>query len=49
MNRYHGLTAGFEAGELFQTYRTVGVDDLIRWACPDPGGAAPDRPPGPRA
>jgi bacillithiol biosynthesis deacetylase BshB1 len=34
MNRYHGLTAGFEAGELFQTYRTVGVDDLIRWACP---------------
>ncbi len=34
MNRYHGLTAGFEAGELFMTYRTVGVDDLIRWASP---------------
>jgi LmbE family N-acetylglucosaminyl deacetylase len=34
MNRYHGLTAGFEAGELFLTYRTVGVDDLMRWACP---------------
>src|SRR6266581_1281064 len=29
MNRYHGLTAGFEAGELFMTYRTVSVDDLI--------------------
>jgi len=34
MNRYHGLTAGFEAGELFMTYRTVGVDDLLRWASP---------------
>jgi N-acetylglucosamine malate deacetylase 1 len=34
MNRYHGLTAGFEAGELFMTYRTVGVDDLMRWASP---------------
>src|SRR5205085_11091504 len=34
MNRYHGLTAGFEAGELFLTYRSVGVDDLMRWACP---------------
>jgi LmbE family N-acetylglucosaminyl deacetylase len=34
MNRYHGLTAGFEAGELFMTYRSVGVDDLIRWASP---------------
>jgi LmbE family N-acetylglucosaminyl deacetylase len=34
MNRYHGLTAGFEAGELFMTYRSVGVDDLMRWACP---------------
>ena len=34
MNRYHGLTAGFEAGELFLTYRTVGVDDLMRWASP---------------
>jgi LmbE family N-acetylglucosaminyl deacetylase len=34
MNRYHGLTAGFEAGELFMTYRTLGVDDLMRWASP---------------
>jgi N-acetylglucosamine malate deacetylase 1 len=34
MNRYHGLTAGFDAGELFMTYRTVGVDDLMRWASP---------------
>lgn len=34
MNRYHGLTAGFEAGELFLTYRTVGVEDLVRWASP---------------
>ena len=34
MNRYHGLTAGFEAGELFVTYRSVGVVDLMRWACP---------------
>lgn len=34
MNRYHGLTAGFEAGELFMTYRSVGVDDLMRWAAP---------------
>jgi len=34
MNRYHGMTAGFEAGELFLTYRSVGVDDLMRWASP---------------
>jgi N-acetylglucosamine malate deacetylase 1 len=34
MNRYHGLTAGFEAGELFLTYRTVGIDDLMRMASP---------------
>ena len=34
MNRYHGLTAGFEAGEVFLTYRSIGVDDLMRWACP---------------
>jgi len=34
MNRYQGLTAGFEAGELFMTYRSVGVADLMRWACP---------------
>jgi bacillithiol biosynthesis deacetylase BshB1 len=36
MNRYHGVTAGYEAGELFLTYRTVGVDDLMHWACPRP-------------
>ena len=34
MNRYQGLTAGFEAGELFLTYRSVGVDDLMGWASP---------------
>jgi LmbE family N-acetylglucosaminyl deacetylase len=34
MNRYQGLTAGFEAGELFMTYRSVGVEDLLRWAAP---------------
>jgi LmbE family N-acetylglucosaminyl deacetylase len=34
MNRYHGITAGFEAGELFLTYRSVGVDDIMRWASP---------------
>ncbi len=34
MNRYQGLTAGFEAGEIFLTYRSVGVDDLMRWASP---------------
>jgi N-acetylglucosamine malate deacetylase 1 len=34
MNRYQGLTAGFEAGELFLTYRTVGIDDLMKWASP---------------
>jgi LmbE family N-acetylglucosaminyl deacetylase len=41
MNRYHGSTAGFEAGELFLTYRTVGVEDLVAWAAPRrtrPGG-----------
>jgi LmbE family N-acetylglucosaminyl deacetylase len=36
MNRYHGLTAGFEAGELFLTYRSIGVDDLLHWAAPRP-------------
>ncbi len=35
MNRYHGLTAGFEAGEMLITYRSVGVGDLMGWACPD--------------
>lgn len=34
MNRYHGITAGFEAGELFLTYRPVGVSDLVGWAAP---------------
>jgi LmbE family N-acetylglucosaminyl deacetylase len=34
MNRYQGLTAGFEAGEVFITYRPVGVEDLMRWAAP---------------
>ncbi len=34
MNRYQGLTAGFEAGEIFLTYRSVGIDDLMRWASP---------------
>jgi LmbE family N-acetylglucosaminyl deacetylase len=38
MNRYFGLTAGFEAGELFMNYRSFGVDDLIRWAAPSPSG-----------
>ena len=34
MNRYQGLTAGYEAGELFMTYRSVGIDDLMSWASP---------------
>ena len=34
MNRYQGLTAGFEAGEVFMTYRTVGIDDVMRLSCP---------------
>jgi LmbE family N-acetylglucosaminyl deacetylase len=34
MSRYHGMTAGFEAGEVFLSYRSIGVDDLIQWACP---------------
>ena len=37
MNRYHGLTAGFEAGEIFLTYRSIGVEDLMRWASPAHG------------
>jgi N-acetylglucosamine malate deacetylase 1 len=36
MNRYQGLTAGYLAGEVFQTYRSIGVDDVVRWACPSP-------------
>ena len=38
MNRYQGLTAGFEAGELFLTYRSIGVTDLLSWACPRKSG-----------
>ena len=34
MNRYQGLTAGFEAGEVFMTYRSVGIDDIMRLSCP---------------
>lgn len=34
MNRYHGQIAGFEAGEIFLTYRAIGTDDLMRWAAP---------------
>lgn len=34
MNRYHGSTAGYEAGEIFMTHRSVGVEDLMRWASP---------------
>jgi len=34
MNRYHGQTAGSAAGELFLTYRSVGVEDLMSWASP---------------
>jgi LmbE family N-acetylglucosaminyl deacetylase len=45
MNRYFGLTAGFEAGELFMNYRSFGVDDLIRWAAPTPP-ESPDHPRG---
>ena len=37
MNRYHGHTAGFEAGEVFMTHRSIGVDDLVRWADPARG------------
>src|SRR3954452_23084225 len=37
MNRYHGLTAGFEAGEIFLTYRSIGVTDLMHWASPKHG------------
>ena len=37
MNRYHGLTAGFEAGEIFLTYRSIGVVDLMQWASPQHG------------
>ena len=33
MNRYQGLTAGFEAGEVFMTYRSIGIDDIMRLTC----------------
>jgi len=29
VNRHYGQTAGFEAGELFWTFRSVGADDLM--------------------
>ena len=31
-NRYYGLIAGYDAGELYLSYRQVGVDDLVDWA-----------------
>ncbi len=34
MNRYQGITAGFEAGEVFVTYRSIGIDDIMRLSCP---------------
>lgn len=34
VNRYYGATAGFEAGELFWTHRSIGTDDLMRIAAP---------------
>lgn len=37
MNRYQGATAGYEAGEVFMTYRSVGVGDLMKWASPAHG------------
>ncbi len=44
MDRYHGHTAGFEAGELFLTYRSIGVDDLVAWSCPTvASGPSPSR------
>ena len=43
MNRYHGHTAGFEAGELFLSYRSVGVDDLVSWGCVCPQTPMTDR------
>jgi bacillithiol biosynthesis deacetylase BshB1 len=35
-NRFQGHTAGFEAGEVFLTYRTIGVKDLVAFG--DPAG-----------
>ena len=34
MNRYQGVTAGFDAGEVFMTYRSIGIDDIMRLSCP---------------
>lgn len=34
MNRYYGSTAGFEAGEPFWCHKSIGVQDLMRFACP---------------
>jgi LmbE family N-acetylglucosaminyl deacetylase len=33
-NRYVGLSAGFEAGELFHAAHTLGVKDLVEAVCP---------------
>ena len=33
-NRLFGASAGFEAGELFITATTLGVDDLVQTVCP---------------
>ena len=29
MNRYHGQTAGFEAGELLTSPRTIGISNIM--------------------
>ena len=34
VNRHYGHTAGFEAGELFSTPRSIGTDDFMKLACP---------------
>ncbi len=34
VNRHYGQTAGFAAGELFWTYRSIGTDDLMRLVSP---------------
>ena len=33
MNRYQGLTAGFEAGEVFMTFRSIGIGDIMQLSC----------------
>jgi LmbE family N-acetylglucosaminyl deacetylase len=34
--RFIGQAAGYEAGELFFSYKTAGTRDLVAWACPEP-------------